>query len=696
MVAASAIALTVVSPVRPAEAEPAIVHVPGDAGTIQAGIDMAVHGTTVVVAPGTYRENIRFNGKAIEVRSAAGPAVTVIDGGGDTVMRTAVAFYDHETRASVLRGFTIRDGRNGLDVLHSSPTITGNIITGNEGFDGGAFRLWESAALVQGNVIRANQATFGGGLYVWGAPVPEIVGNTIEANRALFDGGGIQVNGGADHTVVRNNLIQGNRANAGGGVAGGGFVLQNVFANNEAGQGGAVAFGVGTLANNTMVANRAPAGSAVHGTGSFLAVNNVISGPSTGPAVECAGTGGGRYFFNDIYNGTPTPVRWCQAFLGLVGNVSVDPRLRSDFGLHADSPAIDAGEDGEPWVPLPPTDANGSPRIVDGNGDGRAKPDMGAFEWPGTGFSPRMVAGPAVVAFGSLLYGTTATASVTVTGEGLATLHVGTPSVAGDPRIRVATNACAGVGIGLGESCTITLEFLATVDGPVHATVTIPSDGGSHTVTVSGAGDLTPFDYVQRTIEDVLGRTALSAESDTWAPKVADAQGRWEFATWLVSQADYRARLVAADSRAYLGHDPAPAMSRALVSAMANGASVELSAVIFLGSEEFFTLQGRSPERFMDVLFRRVLGRAAAAPELTAWANLIRSGYDRSITALTFILQPDARARLVDATYQRYVGHLPDVESAVAWRSLLAMGAPSEWVAAWVVGSEEYWSRATA
>ena len=46
-----------------------IINVPADQPTIQAGIDAAVDADTVLVQPGTYVENINYNGKNITVAS---------------------------------------------------------------------------------------------------------------------------------------------------------------------------------------------------------------------------------------------------------------------------------------------------------------------------------------------------------------------------------------------------------------------------------------------------------------------------------------------------------------------------------------------------------------------------------------------------------------------------------------------------
>ena len=74
-------------------AQAAIINVPGDEPTIQAGINAAVNGDVVIVAQGEYFENIDFNGKAITVRSTDpnDPVVvmaTIINGGGSGTVVT--------------------------------------------------------------------------------------------------------------------------------------------------------------------------------------------------------------------------------------------------------------------------------------------------------------------------------------------------------------------------------------------------------------------------------------------------------------------------------------------------------------------------------------------------------------------------------------------------------------------------------
>ena len=62
-----------------------IIHVPDDQPTIQAGINAATDGDTVLVAENTYYENIRFMGKAITVTSEH-----ILDGDSSHIVNTII------------------------------------------------------------------------------------------------------------------------------------------------------------------------------------------------------------------------------------------------------------------------------------------------------------------------------------------------------------------------------------------------------------------------------------------------------------------------------------------------------------------------------------------------------------------------------------------------------------------------------
>ena len=88
-----------------------VVLVPGDAPTIQQGLDMSASGDTVLVAPGVYtgplNRDLDFHGKSTVLSSAAGPEATVID--CESLGRALIARSDEDT-TSVVRGFTIANG----------------------------------------------------------------------------------------------------------------------------------------------------------------------------------------------------------------------------------------------------------------------------------------------------------------------------------------------------------------------------------------------------------------------------------------------------------------------------------------------------------------------------------------------------------------------------------------------------------
>jgi hypothetical protein len=131
-----------------------VIHVPADQPAIQAAINAAANGDTVLVAPGTYNEQINFLGKTIVVRSQGGNKVTTIDGA--SVAGPVVRFVSGETLKSVLQGFTIQNGtmccfpmraaelKFRIHRRRSSPTISGTMLA-QETEEGSTFtsdRLW--------------------------------------------------------------------------------------------------------------------------------------------------------------------------------------------------------------------------------------------------------------------------------------------------------------------------------------------------------------------------------------------------------------------------------------------------------------------------------------------------------------------------------------------------------------------------
>jgi parallel beta-helix repeat protein len=374
---------------------------------VQAAIDRAVDGDRVVVQPGTYRERLDFRGKGIAVESAAGPEVTVLDGGGvDTVVR----FVSGERQTSVLRGFTItggvsRSSGGGIRVANGSPAIVGNVITGNRApSGGGGISLSDSSALIQGNRIIGNEAAFdGGGIVVASGSMVLIEGNEIADNTAAL-GGGIALSSSL-RTRIQYNTLHGNRATSdfvgGGGIGLFDTLLPEIRGNlvygNAAPVGGGISWRLPenvtgpTMVANTFADNDSAMGSAVatNAPGSLAAlIDNVFVARGDQTAILCIAFDQRflpEFFFNTIWSPRGSAIGGvCDPAVIEEGrNLSVDPRFvdpaHGNYRLAADSPAIDAGEPLDRGL-LPSGDLDRNPRILDGDGDGRAIVDQGAYE----------------------------------------------------------------------------------------------------------------------------------------------------------------------------------------------------------------------------------------------------------------------------------------------------------------------------
>jgi hypothetical protein len=281
----------------------ATIHVPDHYPTIQQAIDAAMDGDTVLVAPGTYVENIQFLGKAIIVRGEQGAYLTFIDGGQpkDPDHGSVVHFNQNEGWDSVLEGFTLMNGtgtgnianRNGGGILcghFTSPTIRNNVIMECFADAGGGMMCDpDSGPLVTGCTFLDNTATYDGGGICGYICYADIIGNTISGNTAK-DGAGVYLV--SVHSFKFNDIRGNTASNEGGGAyMSMDLIDSNRITDNKALSGGGIyCLGDGSVMNNTILRNEAIRGGGICFEGSEMeAANNIV-------AENQAEEGGGIYF----------------------------------------------------------------------------------------------------------------------------------------------------------------------------------------------------------------------------------------------------------------------------------------------------------------------------------------------------------------------------------------------------------------
>jgi hypothetical protein len=201
--------------------------VPGEYPSIQAAIDAAVDGDTIIVAPGTYYENTDFDEKSITLTSANPNdpntvAATIIDANGSG---RAVTFPETEVEdvECMLSGFTITGGNSpdgsGIYCPGANRTIaiTDCVITGNTAGEGGGIFNYENYLQLLNCILIQNSTIDRGGGMVNERGRADLTDCMFDENSAGYDGGGIYNKEG--ELTLTNCTLRGNSSgNDGGGI----------------------------------------------------------------------------------------------------------------------------------------------------------------------------------------------------------------------------------------------------------------------------------------------------------------------------------------------------------------------------------------------------------------------------------------------------------------------------------------------
>lgn len=358
----------------PAILSAATIHVPADQPTIQAGIDAASAGDTILIACGTYFEHgVDLKGGLTIAGEGSFSNCVILDaqGLGRCITSTEVAPVTSISNITFFRGYAegeLEAHRGGgvyclnSDLSFSECAFLLN--TAVAGVGGGVYCEGSSTIELTNCRFSDNSAYFGAGLFFRNTSSAGIVSNcTFSGNDAYWDAGAIYVHEGSsahiDHCLFSGNtglLAPGGRGGAIWCNLNTSAVIENcVFTGNSAHYGGALGVEVEstvTIDRCTLWANESNHNGAIScwDTGQLDIRHSIIAESVASRAVMCWQGGTAVVMCSDIHGNEHGDWTSCiedQATQN--GNISTDPLFcdpdLGDFHLWDHSPCAPANND---------------------------------------------------------------------------------------------------------------------------------------------------------------------------------------------------------------------------------------------------------------------------------------------------------------------------------------------------------------
>jgi len=258
------------------------LKVPSAYSTIQAGLNAASSGDTVLVAAGTYAENIIWpDVNGIKLISAGDSSNTIIDGGG-----TSSVIYMNPSSATIdtttlIQGFKITNGGNvskggGILLYNVSPKLIGlSIFNNTTTFSwpnrmGGGIYMTNSNPILTDVSIENNSSWQGCGLSLYSSnpTLTNVEINNNYGNSGDSQGGGMYIDTPSS-PILNDVLIKGNSVARGGGIyiEGSGPIFNNIRieGNYASGSGGGlrIKYSSPNITNAIIMGNSSPEGGGI-------------------------------------------------------------------------------------------------------------------------------------------------------------------------------------------------------------------------------------------------------------------------------------------------------------------------------------------------------------------------------------------------------------------------------------------------